>query len=588
MAKTATQAPISYWEIQKQQRKISALLFLLLLVFYLLTIGLISGAILVSLGLFLPAFNLFARMFFFKYAAVVFLVSVILATVNFFQARKSGVNYILTNLRAYPPDPQDRYHLSFLNVVEEMRISSGLQEIKAYIIPTLNINSLSIIDNGNIPDIVVTEGLLAEASRDELQAVVAHETAHILKGDTFFLTLICSLAAFYKKLMESIEKEGEINRVDSLDKSAKKETGQPLIYLTGLFSYLLINFFITIISQNREFLADATAVELCRDPSALARIIYKAQIANSYLGDSTLFTPLFLVPPDSRDISETTWSKLFNTHPPVIKRLKVLADMAHKTVKELIEEVRAQEEIREKTRTEVKASEEFKPERKELVELFQSQAQQTLEKEKIWLIKNSQGRWEGPYTLGSLLTLPFFTPAIRLKNIRENLEGKAREFPQVRFALYNQIKNQPIKRQLSNRCPFCQSDLTESFYEGVRIKTCQICNGKLVRMNDLEKIFARKELNYSEKLKAKALLYRGAMLNPGKKAVPTSSGTSPLCPECGLQLAVKPYSYYYLIPVYKCYHCRLIWFEPDTLEILQILIEKQVAKLVNHREEFQR
>jgi len=48
-----------------------------------------------------------------------------------------------------------------------------------------------------------------------------------------------------------------------------------------------------LVSQNRELLADATAVELSRDPAALSRIIYKAWLANSYLGDTTMLTPLF-------------------------------------------------------------------------------------------------------------------------------------------------------------------------------------------------------------------------------------------------------------------------------------------------------
>lgn len=578
MEETKKAVPLSYWEIQKRQRQVSLFLFLLLLLFYVITIGIISGAILFSLGLFLSGFNLFASVFFFKYSAAVFLISVIMAMVNFLRARKSGVNYILTNLRAYPPDPEDRYHLSFLNSVEEMRISSGLSEIKAYVIPTLNINSLSLIDKDNTPAIAVTEGLLAEASRDELEAVMAHEAAHILRGDTFLLTLICSIAAFYESLLESVEKEKESYGPGSLARTSKKETGNPLIYAAGMFSYLLIHFFIALISQNREFLADATAVELSRHPEGLARIIYKAQIANSYLGDTTLFTPLFLVPPDSRDITENTWDKLFNTHPPVQKRLKILAEMAHRTVEELIEEIKSQEQVRAKHRTEVKAEEEANPEKEKLLSNLRERARETLEKEKVWLVKNSRGEWKGPHTLGALLTLPFFTPALRVKNIRENLEGLAREFPQVRFALFRQMKNQPISQDLFNRCPVCQSGLTESFYEGVKVKSCQVCDGKLVRMDDIEKIFARKELNYSQKLKEKALLYEEAFLKPRKKGLIIPSKKPLLCPECGLQLTVKPFSYHYLIPVYKCYHCQLIWFEPDELEILQILVEKQVDR----------
>jgi len=581
MGKKLSRVPVSYWEIQKKQQRISVILFLLLFVFYLLTVGLISAVVLFSLGLFLPGASLLTGNFFFKYAASVLLISVILTLINFLQARKNGVQYILKNLRAYPPDPEDRYHLSFLNVVEEMRISSGLPKIKAFVIPTVNLNSLSLIDRDRTPAIAVTEGLLAESSRDELQAVIAHEAAHILKTDTFLLTLICSIAAFYEKLVESVENQREWSQADVLQPVSRKQTGQPLVYLSGLLSYLLINFFIAVISQKRELLADATAVELCRDPLALARIIYKAHISNSYLGDSTLFTPLFLVPPDSREIQESTRDKLFNTHPPVMTRLKILAEMAHKTVQEIIEEVRLREEAREKSRSQQEAEEELPPERLEQVKKLKEKSRELLEKEKIWLIKNAQGQWEGPDSLGTLVARPWFTPSVRIKNLRENLEGRAGDFPQVRFALYRQLKNQAINPDLYNRCPTCQTELSEAYYEGVKIKKCQACLGVLVRMDDLEKIFARKEVGFSQKLKQKARDWQKAWVEPGRKPVFFSDKKPALCPECGLQFTVRPFNYYYLLPVYKCFHCQLIWFEPEELEILQALIEEKVKNSKN-------
>lgn len=126
-------------------------------------------------GVLLPGFSFLARPFFTSYAVTILLISLILTLVNLISARKNGVQYILKNLRACSPAPEDRYHLSFLNILEEMKISSGLPELRGYIIPTVNINSLSLIDRDGVPAIAVTEGLLGETSRDELQAVIAHE-----------------------------------------------------------------------------------------------------------------------------------------------------------------------------------------------------------------------------------------------------------------------------------------------------------------------------------------------------------------------------------------------------------------------------
>lgn len=569
--------PASYWEIQKKQKRISTLLFFLLFFFYLLTLGLISGSVLFSLGLFLPGFSFLAGPFFIKYTVFVFSLSLVLTLINFFQAKKRGVQYILKNLRACSPDPEDRYHLSFLNVLEEMRISSGLPELRGYVIPTVNLNSLSLIGTGKQPAIVVTEGLLAEASRDELQAVVAHETAHILRGDTFLLTLACSIAAFYEELIDSLDQQEELSRTSLKKRQKDKGPIQPLIYLATLLSYLLLNFFITIISQKRELLADATAVELCRDPLALARIIYKAQVANSYLGDSSIFTPLFLVPPDSRDIGETASDKLFNTHPPVSLRLQLLAEMAHRSLKEVIQEVKLREDQRERARTRYSPLEERSPEYLEKTNKLKQQTRELLEKDSIWLARNAHGRWEGPYVLGSLITLPYFTPATRIKNIKENLEGPARNFPQIRFALYRQLKKQPLDPTRLDKCPVCGTGLVEAYYEGVKIKKCQTCHGKLVAINDLEKIFARREMTFPDSLQQKARAYREILLDPKTKPPALKEKATSFCPGCGLPFTLRPFSYHYLLPVYKCYQCQVIWFEDQELELLQIMVEEKTS-----------
>ncbi len=573
MAERKETIPNSFWEIQKRQQRVSIFLFLMLFIFYLLTIGLTSGTILITAGALLAGFDFFASAFFYKYTIIVLAIALGLTLLNFIQARKNGVSYILKNLRACSPDPEDRYHLSFLNILEEMKISSGLPGLRGYIIPTVNLNSLSLIGQDGLPAIVVTEGLLAEASRDELQAVVAHETAHILKGDTFLLTLVCSIASFYEQLIDSLDEQRELSQADFKSRRSERGSAQPLIYLASFFSYLLINFFVALISQKRELLADATAVELSRDPMALARVIYKAQVANSFLGDSSLFTPLFLVPPDSRDIQETSRDKLFNTHPPVRLRLKTLAEMAHRSVKEVMEEVRTREEQREKSRQPYSSLEVSSPDYQDRLRQLQLQAREHLERDSVWLARNARGQWDGPFVLGSLVTLPYFTPATKIKNIKENLEGPARNFPQVRFALYRQLKKQPLDPALQNKCPACRTELTEAFYEGVRIKKCPTCRGKLVAIDDLEKIFARRELTFPDWLKQKALTYREALLDPGTKPPVLKEKPPAICPECGLQFTIRPFSYHYLMPVYKCYPCQLIWFEDQELEILQILIE---------------
>jgi len=261
-------------------------------------------------------------------------------------------------------------------------------------------------------------------------------------------------------------------------------------------------------------------------------------------------------------------------------RLKTLAEMAHKNVREVMGEVREREQQREKSRLLYGSNEESSPEYQEKLRQLQFQARENLEKESVWLARNARGRWEGPFVLGALIALPYFTPATRIKNLKENLEGPARNFPQVRFALFRQLKKQPLDPAGQNKCPICRTELGVAFYEGVKIRKCQTCQGKLVAFNDLEKIFARRELAFPDWLKQKALAYRESLLDPNLKPPVLKEKPPAICPECGLQFTLRPFSYHYLMPVYKCYSCQKIWFEDQELEILQIMVEESTG---NHR-----
>ncbi len=567
--------PETFWEIQRRQSRISLFLFLMLFIFYLFTIGFLTGLVFIGFGAFIPASDFFHRSPFIKFSVLAVLISLTVTMINFFQAKKEGARYILNNLGAYHPDPEDRYHLMFINILEQMKLASGLPELRGYVIPTTNLNSLSLFDVDGKPVVAVTEGLLAEASRDELEAVVAHETAHILKGDTYALTIISSLVAFYEKLFDlSSKKEDELSQ-DVLSRRQRTGGWSPFLYFGSFMSSLLLGFLVTIISRNRELMADATAVELGRNPEALARIIYKAHVSNSYLGEASLFTPLFLVPPDSRDISDSLWDRLFNTHPPVLKRVQLLASMNHKTIKEIVEEIKQQETKRQVSRQKIDSAEEWPEETKEWIKRQKEKARAELSEESVWLVKTPDKQWLGPMHLSELVSLPYFTPALIVKNLKNNQEAPAREFPQIRFALYRQIRNQPLQAELISRCPVCHASLSDTFYEGVKIKKCPVCQGKLVRMGDLEKIFARKEFDFSDKIKERAEKWRKLMFEPGHKKHISKEKRTAFCPVCGLSLAIKPFNYHLIMPVYKCLKCQVIWFEADELEILQSLVEKR-------------
>jgi Zn-dependent protease with chaperone function len=119
----------------------------------------------------MPGISLFAGNSLQYFFLINLILSIVVAAFQFYDARFHGAKFIRKRLQAAVPDTNDRYHKKFINTIDEMRIAAGLPRVTPYIIPAFAINSMALIEADKNPSIVVTEGLLAEFTRDELQAV---------------------------------------------------------------------------------------------------------------------------------------------------------------------------------------------------------------------------------------------------------------------------------------------------------------------------------------------------------------------------------------------------------------------------------
>ena len=564
----------------------------ILFIFYFFAIGIIALALVASVGILGPSHALISSQAMTRLLFIVAGTSILIAVFHFYDARKFGAAYILKRLGAQSPEPADRYHKQFINTLEELQIASGLPKVKPYIIPAFAINSMALIEADKTPSVAVTEGLLADCTRDELEAVVAHELAHIARGDAFYVTMVCSLANFFDKIRAALEPEED----ERYGRGRYPQQGRGggffvpvLLYLAVSLSAIVMRLLSTLISRERETLADAAAVEFSRNPIPLARAIYKAHLKNTIIGDfNSTYSPLFIIPPDSNDESEGLVARIFSTHPPVMKRVAILASMASKRPDEVIQQVWEFKQNRMRSRGVLLSYEEARQgggtkdqpgerpaETAGSGEARVPQLTEAPEDEKTWLIQDRTGKWQGPFATGDLICLPIFSLMMHLKNLHEMVEAPAREFPQVRLALRRLARKEPVSPAQENRCPRCRIPLGESFYEGVAIKVCQKCAGKLVDIGAMERILARREVTFSEDLLKKAEAFKQKfLLNPIKtKKINDAESERLTCPHCGYKMVPRPYSYQYFVPVDKCLSCYKIWFDADELEILQILIE---------------
>jgi Zn-finger nucleic acid-binding protein len=416
--------------------------------------------------------------------------------------------------------------------------------------------------------------------------VAAHELAHIARGDAFYVTLVCSLANSFEKLKEALEPELPEPQPGLLGRRTRGGGGSPvLIYVAAAISSFVMRLLSTLISRERELLTDAAAVEFGRDPSSLARAIYKAHIQNSFVGDfSASYGPLFIVAPESPNIPDGFFGRLFNSHPPLMKRIEALAAMAGKKPDRIIRDVWEGRQNREKAREILYSFEEMTVKAeptatgpKEKPEAAAPEAPGTGEA-KAWSVRSAGGGWEGPMTISELISRPGFSSMAVVKNFQEGVEAKAREFPQVRLALRDAGRKRPVDQERGNKCPRCRVPLAGTFYEGVAVKLCPRCRGKLADEGMMDRIIARKEVAFSEGLIKKAMDFKERFLSQPVKTRKISETKPPdplSCPDCGYTMKARPFSYSYFIPVDKCLSCHKIWFDADELEILQVLIENR-------------
>ncbi len=250
-----------------------------------------------------------------------------------------GAKAVLQSSGALPLDPSNPQHKQLLNIVEEMKIASGLPMPQVYVIPDDDPNAFA---TGKDPDhsaIAVTQGLLDSLSRDELQAVLAHEMSHIRNYDVRLMTVVAALVGAVVLLADWARRAMFYGNRGNTRRSRNGKGGNQLaILLLALWllamvlAPILSRLMAMAVSRRREYLADASAAELTRNPMALASALRKLEHATAPTASIKHGTAhLCIVDPLGRrlNVKEGFVAELFGTHPPIEKRIMALQAMAY-------------------------------------------------------------------------------------------------------------------------------------------------------------------------------------------------------------------------------------------------------------------
>jgi Zn-dependent protease with chaperone function len=226
-------------------------------------------------------------------------------------------------------DPQER---RLLNVVEEMAIAAGIPLPHVYVLDDeKSINAFAAGLSPTAATIGITRGALGALTRDELQGVIAHEFSHILNGDMRLnlklvaflhgLLIIALIGSSCLRLASSSRRRFRVGVRSSNDKSVFPVLLVGItLWLIGYAGVLCGRLLKAAISREREFLADAAAVEFTRNPGGIAGALKKVARAGprKHLSHTHAeeFTHMLFSGATSR-----WFTQLFSTHPPLTERI---------------------------------------------------------------------------------------------------------------------------------------------------------------------------------------------------------------------------------------------------------------------------
>lgn len=218
-------------------------------------------------------------------------------------------------------DTRDMRRRRLRNVVEEIALASGVPVPEIYVLEEESgINAFAAGFTPADAAIAVTRGALEKLKRDELQGVIAHEFSHILNGD-MRINIRLMGALFGIMLLALIGRRVLIH--SRFAGSSRGKNGAPLILIAlavtavGYIGLFFGRWIKAAVSRQREYLADASAVQFTRDPNGIGGALKKIAV---YSDGSYLRT-------DTEEISHMLFGRgrkafLLATHPPILARIR--------------------------------------------------------------------------------------------------------------------------------------------------------------------------------------------------------------------------------------------------------------------------
>ncbi len=248
-----------------------------------------------------------------RIAAWTLVIAIVYAVFQYYYA--GSITVAMTGAREITKKENPRFY----NTVENLSITTGLPMPKVYIIDDKAPNAFATGRDPKHAIVAATTGLLDIMDNKELTAVMAHEMSHVKNYDirvsmiVFGLTCVIGLIsdlAFRMMFYGNRRRENEGSPV-----------GYALVLVAAILSPILASLAQMAVSRQREFLADASAVNITRYPEGMISALKKLQSHSQPMHSQNIATEAMYI---NNPLKKGFFSNLFSSHPPIEKRIERL------------------------------------------------------------------------------------------------------------------------------------------------------------------------------------------------------------------------------------------------------------------------
>lgn len=205
------------------------------------------------------------------------------------------------------------------NIVENLSITTGLPMPKVYIIEDKAPNAFATGRDPSHASVAATTGLLDIMNDKELTAVMAHEMSHVKNYDIRVSMIVFGLACVIG-LISDIAMRMMFYGTRRRDNEGSP-VGYVLILIAGILSPIVATLAQMAVSRQREYLADASAVQITRYPEGMIHALKKLQSQGAPMKSQNIAAEGMYI---NNPLRKGFFNNLFSSHPPIEKRIERL------------------------------------------------------------------------------------------------------------------------------------------------------------------------------------------------------------------------------------------------------------------------